>query len=280
MTIGIKDIAEGHVLDILIDRYEKYFTSIKNIKLYNTTKFFARVQRINEDFESYLSEIIELSKWCDFGQAKEKIIRDRLISGINDFHLQHKFVTQAEDTSLEEVIEKCREYEQLKEKLNSIMGENNLIFSKTKEKPNNNDLNDTLNHTPSDNILSSLHSNLKEEANSDIPEVIEILSESDNSESTDGTMEEINGGDKNKNERKSCGSISECHSSVVTMEMKKCDVCNESFIHLASLKQHQKTHKKRISKVNLRKLKKLKSFVLGNETICSTFSCDLLFHRN
>lgn len=147
-NIPAKELAGGCIVNKLIEVLEKYFMAFKTVSLYNTCRFFTRVQKKKEPFDSYLNEIEEIAKWCQFGPLTNKMIRDRLISGVNDLNLQYKFKTM-DNPSLEEVIGNCRELERAKEKLNSIYGEKNFFFS------DNNKLNDMKSSVESESFNGS-----------------------------------------------------------------------------------------------------------------------------
>ena len=49
-------------------------------------KFHTRVRQLNESVSAYVAELRSLTEFCDFGDgaATEKMLRDRLVCGINN----------------------------------------------------------------------------------------------------------------------------------------------------------------------------------------------------
>ncbi|KII61209.1 hypothetical protein RF11_11294 [Thelohanellus kitauei] len=52
-------------------------------------QFYALKQREREDFKSYVIELKNLAKTCDFGKEQEYRIRDHFVLGLNNPKVQH-----------------------------------------------------------------------------------------------------------------------------------------------------------------------------------------------
>ncbi|XP_018306275.1 uncharacterized protein [Mycetomoellerius zeteki] len=98
--------AEKKDLTKVLQCFEEHCNPKKNI-VHETYKFFNRIQQEGEAFESFLADIKKLSQMCEFGTMTNRMIRDKIVSGIRDKALQDKLL-KMEDLNLQKAINYCR----------------------------------------------------------------------------------------------------------------------------------------------------------------------------
>ncbi|XP_064646909.1 uncharacterized protein LOC135499855 [Lineus longissimus] len=71
-------------------------------------QFNSRTQKDGESFDSFLTELKQLIKDCEFGDAlRDSLLRDRVVCGIRDETTREKLL-QTEDLTLEKCVNTCR----------------------------------------------------------------------------------------------------------------------------------------------------------------------------
>lgn len=95
--------ADRNNLTRVLQCFEEYCVSKKNI-VYETFKFSNRIQQEGEKFGSFLTEIKKLNQTCEFGTMIDRMVRDRIVLGINDKVLQEKLL-RIEDLNLQKAID-------------------------------------------------------------------------------------------------------------------------------------------------------------------------------
>jgi hypothetical protein len=109
-TSGKSDEDIDDLISIIVEAKPK-----KTSKLMARFRFFARVMRPGESFESFWKEIRSLADRCGFGTLKDELLRDRLMQGHSDQKFQVKLLKLKDDVTLDEVIQWCRGYEDLRD---------------------------------------------------------------------------------------------------------------------------------------------------------------------
>lgn len=84
-----------------------YSKSYADPIVYHSYIFHTKDQQPDEPFDSYLSSITELAKLCEFESLEERMIRDKIIVGVNCSSLRDKLL-KLKDPKLNNVIEYCR----------------------------------------------------------------------------------------------------------------------------------------------------------------------------
>ena len=79
-----------------------------------TARFNRRVLHEGESAEVYISELYEPIEFCDYGNLKDEMLRDRLVVGIRDTSLSEKMQTDPALT-LEKAKTMIRQREAVKE---------------------------------------------------------------------------------------------------------------------------------------------------------------------
>lgn len=111
----------------VIAAFEDFCKAQKNT-VYEIYIFNQRNQREGEPFDSYLMEIKQLVKTCEFGEKETEMLRDRIVVGIIDKQLQTRLL-ETKELTYEKAIEKCRASEATKQQsreLNKIVTMNEI----------------------------------------------------------------------------------------------------------------------------------------------------------
>ena len=61
-----------------------------------TCKFNRRIHHSGESVSTFVSELRQLSRYCDFGDRLSDMLRDRLVCGINDDRIQRRLLSEPE----------------------------------------------------------------------------------------------------------------------------------------------------------------------------------------
>ena len=59
-------------------------------------KFHTRQRQIGESVSAYVAELSSLARYCEFKDSLEDMLRDRLVCGVNDAHIQKRLLGDAE----------------------------------------------------------------------------------------------------------------------------------------------------------------------------------------
>ena len=57
-------------------------------------RFNTRSRKLGESVATYVAELRRLAEFCNYGGSLDKMIRDRLVSGINDDNIQKKLLSE------------------------------------------------------------------------------------------------------------------------------------------------------------------------------------------
>ena len=90
-STGISD-EDRKKYDKVVEKFDLYFAVRRNV-IFERARFNRRVQHEGELAETYISELYELIEFCDYGNLKDEMLRDRLMVGIRDTSLSEKMQT-------------------------------------------------------------------------------------------------------------------------------------------------------------------------------------------
>ncbi len=80
--------------DHVIGKFDEYFEVRRNV-IFERARFNRRCQQEGETAEQYITELYELIEFCNYGNLKDEMLRDRLVVGIRDTSLSEKLQTDA-----------------------------------------------------------------------------------------------------------------------------------------------------------------------------------------
>ena len=73
----------------VLEKVDGFFQVRKNV-IYKRALFNRRSQQSGESAKQYIMALYELVQYCDYGEMKDEMIRDRLVIGIHDCSLSEK----------------------------------------------------------------------------------------------------------------------------------------------------------------------------------------------
>ncbi|KAJ8975158.1 hypothetical protein NQ317_014532 [Molorchus minor] len=133
-TFGLSE-ADSLEEEKILDTFEAYCNPKKNV-VYERYKFYKRDQLDGENFEQFLAEIKKLSQSCEFKVLLDKMIRDRIVIGINDENLQERML-RTTNLDLKKAIDCCRAAEVSKKQAKSLQEKTvDAVQKYVKEKKN------------------------------------------------------------------------------------------------------------------------------------------------
>ncbi|KAG5870590.1 hypothetical protein JTB14_010834 [Gonioctena quinquepunctata] len=92
--------------DKIIEQLDVHFLPKSNPSV-KTHKFNSRNQLYSESFENFLAELKEIARDCEFGTFKDRLIKDRKVSGIGDQKVKDCLLRET-NLDLTKTIEICR----------------------------------------------------------------------------------------------------------------------------------------------------------------------------
>ena len=98
------------------EKVKKKFTDhfiVKRNLIFESARFNSRVQQEGETAEEFITQLYTLSENLDYGDLRNRMIRDRLVVGLRDKGLSEKLQLNA-DLTLETAITKVRQSESVK----------------------------------------------------------------------------------------------------------------------------------------------------------------------
>ena len=110
--------AERKKYKLVKDKFDSHFVIKKNV-IYERAKFNMGSQKEGEPAHSFITDLYALAEFCNFGNLRDELIRDRLVVGILDKQLSEKLQLDA-DLILEKAIIQASKKKLL---------ENNKLFS-------------------------------------------------------------------------------------------------------------------------------------------------------
>ena len=93
MFDSFKFDSEAHAddIDIVLQKFDERLMPERN-ETYDSYMFFHRVQEPSETIEQYVVALQKKSEFCNFGELRERLIRDQFVSGIRDKKMQEKLL--------------------------------------------------------------------------------------------------------------------------------------------------------------------------------------------
>ena len=83
--------------DEVIAKFEEFFRIRRNV-IYERARFNRRNQLEGESIKQYITALYELVETCEYGDLRDKVLRDRIVVGIRDQALSERLQSEAELT--------------------------------------------------------------------------------------------------------------------------------------------------------------------------------------
>ncbi|OXA53834.1 Transposon Tf2-6 polyprotein [Folsomia candida] len=107
--------------DTVLAKFEAHFI-VKRNTIYERSRFNSRVQENGESVDEFITSLYSLSEYCEYGQLKDELIRDRIVVGVRDRHLAEKMQLD-ESLTLEKAVKMSRQHETVKRQQRDLRGE-------------------------------------------------------------------------------------------------------------------------------------------------------------
>lgn len=98
--------AEKNDIEKVLQAFQNHCASKTNV-LSESVKFLNRSQTNGETFDSFLKCLQKLSETCEYGNMRDRMIRDIFVAGIRDEALREKLL-MISDLDLQKALEICR----------------------------------------------------------------------------------------------------------------------------------------------------------------------------
>ena len=121
------DITVGAV----IERFNEYFSPRSN-ELTTRYKFRKCVQRTGEQLDAFITRLKIIMKVCDYGDEKDKQLRDQIVFGCREDSLRDKFFREAALT-LQMTIHICTAHQASQKQMNSFREDRDETVAKIRE---------------------------------------------------------------------------------------------------------------------------------------------------
>ncbi|XP_015121249.1 uncharacterized protein LOC107044027 [Diachasma alloeum] len=112
---------EGKSYKAVLEKFMNHFIPLKNESV-NSHLFFTRNQSEGEAFDTYLTELKRLSKDCEFGELRDRLIRDRIVAGIGNKKLKDRLLREL-DLTLQKTVQICKAAELASEQVKKMDGQ-------------------------------------------------------------------------------------------------------------------------------------------------------------
>ncbi|CAB3241464.1 unnamed protein product [Arctia plantaginis] len=118
LYFNVLKIDEKAKLEEVLDVFENYFKPKQN-DVINTYNFNKRTQEEGESFDAFYTAIRKMAENCNFGDQKERMIRDRIVIGVKEQRMQQKLL-EVKDLTMNKAVDICRSAELSKEHLKTL----------------------------------------------------------------------------------------------------------------------------------------------------------------
>ena len=117
--IGLTD-EEKYVYEVVVGKLADHFKGKTNL-VFERSRFFARVQQVEEPVEEFVNDLHALAKNCKFEGLKEELIMHKVIQGIQNVQLSESLQVKS-DLTLKEVEMRVRQAENVRNQQEAIRG--------------------------------------------------------------------------------------------------------------------------------------------------------------
>lgn len=85
-------------------------------------------QKQGVSFDQYLVELHTLAKSCEFGQLKDQLIKDKIVTGIPDNGLRERLLRE-KDLTLDKAVQMCRAAETTRAQAKELSREDTTVHA-------------------------------------------------------------------------------------------------------------------------------------------------------
>lgn len=131
--------SDKNKLKVVIDKFEKYCTPLHNVA-FDRFRFFQIMQKEGQTFEQFLTEAKTAAGKCEFNMEsafesrEDSLVRDRVIFGIRDEHLQERLLAEP-NLTLVKAADLCRAAEDGHLMVKEVRGKQTISVDAVVNKP-------------------------------------------------------------------------------------------------------------------------------------------------
>ena len=114
-TLQFTDDTEKDKYDIVLKKFDEYFKPKKNV-IHERAQFNLRSQRPGESVDAFIRALYDIAETCDFGNNKDELIRDRIVTGLLDKGLSRELQLKS-DLTLSVAVQLAKQHETVKAQL-------------------------------------------------------------------------------------------------------------------------------------------------------------------
>ena len=119
-NLPYKDPAERKDVNKILGYLENHLVGKVN-EIYESYRFFSRQQEEFESISAYVTAVHALASTCNFGDLRERLIRDRIVCGIRNKALQRSLLSES-NLTLESCVQKCKTSEAAGQQVQGMSG--------------------------------------------------------------------------------------------------------------------------------------------------------------
>jgi len=112
---------EKKLYDTVVKKFKEHFV-IKHNVVYESFLCFERRQKEGESIEEFVTSLYRLSEHCEFGELRDRLIRDRIVCGIRDKVLSER-LQLISDLTLDKAVTMTKQTERVKKQNPILHGE-------------------------------------------------------------------------------------------------------------------------------------------------------------
>ena len=116
---GTDTVADNITVSELFRKFEEYCIPKRNL-IIERRKFFKRHQRVDENIDSYVTELKNLASSCEFGEIREGMITFRIVESIRSDAVRDRLLRQGADISFTQAVDICQAEEITREQMKTL----------------------------------------------------------------------------------------------------------------------------------------------------------------
>ncbi|XP_063387033.1 uncharacterized protein LOC134673008 [Cydia fagiglandana] len=109
LYFNVLKVEDKDKLEEVIEVFDDYFKPKQN-EIINRFNLNKRNQEEGETFDAFYTAIRKVAENCNYGDQKEKMLRDKIVIGVREQRIQQKLL-EIKDLTLEKAIDICRSAE-------------------------------------------------------------------------------------------------------------------------------------------------------------------------
>lgn len=120
-TFHATNDGQTKTLTNVIGMFDRHFEPVKNV-IYERVKFNSMCQD-GKPLHQFITDLQQQARYCDYGDVKDDLIRDRIVVGVDDVKLR-EYLIDLDDLTLLRCIQKAKQYVSHHEQAAKMIGVN------------------------------------------------------------------------------------------------------------------------------------------------------------